>query len=203
MNGQIPTHLLRVARDQAGLSQTSLAVELGVNASVVSRLEASDHADAKMAERYLGALKSDLANEIIVFYSDRWRHIERPDFLHPDRAVMWDAERALQTLEAFEQSPQFDSILQDPLTKLRNRIVAEVDFIRHKEHGIAFIGEIGVGKTTALSFVTNLITSDKEQPRSIFPPTVGAPLSVRSPSRLRRLLASRSTASAKTRSGGS
>lgn len=169
MNGQIPTNLLRLARDKAGLSQTSLAVELGVNASVVSRLEASDQADAKMAERYLGALKSNLANEIIAFFSDRWRHIERPDFLHPDRAVMWDAERALQTLETFEKSLQFDTILQDPLTKLRNRIIAEVDFIRHKEHGIAFIGEIGVGKTTALSFVTNLITSDKEQPKSIFP----------------------------------
>jgi hypothetical protein len=79
-------------------------------------------------------------------------------------------ERALQTLEEFEKGDQFDTILQDPLTKLRNRIVSEVDFIRHKEHGIAFIGEIGVGKTTALSFVTNLITSSKdEEPKSIFP----------------------------------
>ena len=169
MNGQVPTHLLRLARENAGASQTTLASELGVNASVVSRLEASEQADGQMAERYLGALKSDLANEMIAFFSDRWRHIERPDFLHPDRAVMWDAERALQTLEEFEKGDQFDTILQDPLTKLRNRIISEVDFIRHKEHGIAFIGEIGVGKTTALSFVTNLITADKEEPKSIFP----------------------------------
>jgi transcriptional regulator with XRE-family HTH domain len=169
MNGQIPTHLLRLAREKAGASQTSLATELGVNASVVSRLEASEQADGKMAERYLGALKSDLANEIIAFFSDRWRHIERPDFLHPDRAIMWDAERALQTLGSFEKSSQFDPILGDPLTKLRNRIISEVDYIRHKEHGIAFIGEIGVGKTTALSFVTNLITADEDEPKSIFP----------------------------------
>jgi transcriptional regulator with XRE-family HTH domain len=169
MNGQIPTNVLRLAREKSGVSQTVLAGELGVNASVVSRLEASEQADGKMAERYLGALKSDLANEIIAFFSDRWRHIERPDFLHPDRAVMWNAERALQTLEEFEKSSQFDPILQDPLTKLRNRIISEVDFIRHKEHGIAFIGEISVGKTTALSFVTNLITADRDQPKSIFP----------------------------------
>ena len=70
--------------------QTILAAELGVNASVVSRLEASEQADRKMAERYLGALKSDFANEIIAFFSDRWRHIERPDFLHPDRSVLWN-----------------------------------------------------------------------------------------------------------------
>lgn len=170
MNVQIPTHLLRLAREKAGASQTSLAAELGVNASVVSRLEASEQADGKMAERYLGALKSDFAKDVITFFSDRWRHIERPDFLHPERGVLWDAERALQTLEAFEKGEQFDAILQDPLTKLRNRIVSEVDFIRHMEHGIAFIGEIGVGKTTALSFVTNLITNNKdEEAKSIFP----------------------------------
>lgn len=169
MNGQIPTNILRIAREKSGLSQTNVAAALGVNASVLSRLEASEQADGKMAERYLRTLKTDLAKEIIAFFSDRWRHIDRPDFLHPDRAVMWDAERALQTLDEFEKSSQFDPILQDPLTKLRNRIIAEVDFIRHKEHGIAFIGEIGVGKTTALSFVTNLITADKQQPKSIFP----------------------------------
>jgi transcriptional regulator with XRE-family HTH domain len=169
MEGQIPTNILRVTREKSGVSQASLAAELGVNGSVVSRLEASEQADAKMAERYLRALKSDLATEVIAFFSDRWRHIERPDFLHPDRAIMWDAERALQTLEAFEKGSQFDSILQDPLTKLRNWIISEVDFIRHKEHGLAFIGEIGVGKTTALSFVTDLITTDKGETKSIFP----------------------------------
>jgi transcriptional regulator with XRE-family HTH domain len=170
MNAQIPTLLLKTAREKAGMSQTALAAELGVNASVVSRLEASEQADGKMAERYLGALKSDFAVEIVAFFSDRWRHIERPDFLHPDRAVLWHAERGLQTLEAFEKSDQFDPILQNPLTKLRNRVLSEIDFIRHREHGIAFIGEIGVGKTTALSFVTNLITNGKEEePKSIFP----------------------------------
>lgn len=169
INEQVPTKILRMTREQSELSQTNLAAELGVNASVVSRLEASEQADGKMAERYLRALKTPLADDIIAFFSGRWRHIERPDFLHPDRTVMWDAEHALQILETFERSSQFDPILQAPLTKLRNRIIAEVDFIRHREHGIAFVGEIGVGKTTALSFVTNLITTDKEQPKSIFP----------------------------------
>jgi hypothetical protein len=70
---------------------------------------------------------------------------------------------------SLRKSPQFDIILQDPLTKLRNRIISEIDFIRHKEHGIAFIGEIGVGKTTALSFVTNLITTGSDSPKTIFP----------------------------------
>lgn len=168
-DGQIQTSLLRMAREESGLSQANLAAELGVSASVVSRLETSERADAKMAERYLRALKTDLASEIIRFFSDKWRHLERPDFQHPERQVIWEAERALQTLERFEKDPQFDKILRDPLTKLRDRIISEVDFIRHMEHGVAFVGEIGVGKTTALSHVTNLLIKEGDQLRSVFP----------------------------------
>ncbi|WP_377811143.1 helix-turn-helix transcriptional regulator (plasmid) [Azospirillum sp. A29] len=169
MDGQIPTSLLRMAREKSGMSQGALAAELGVSGSVVSRLESSDRADGKMAQRYLVALKTELAAEIIQFFTDRWRHIERPDFLHPERDVIWSAERALQALAEFENDAQFDVILRDPLTQLRARILSEVDFVRHMEHGIAFVGDIGVGKTTALSFVTNLVVGDSEKQKSVFP----------------------------------
>ena len=169
MDDQIPTALIRLARDASKVRQTDLAAKLGVSASVLSRLEASDTADAKMAKRYLEALGTALAKEIIEFHARRWRHLDRPDFRHPEREAIWAAELALQTLEAFEKSDDFDQILQNPLTNLRKRLMSEVDFIRHTEHGIAFIGEIGVGKTTALSFVTNLLVPDGDHKTSVFP----------------------------------
>lgn len=169
MDGQVDTILLRTAREAAGLSQSNLASTLGVSPSVVSRLESSERADGKMAERYLTALNTDLAREMMQFHGDRWKHTERPRFDHPQRFVLWQAERALQALEKFEKDAAFDSILQEPLNKLRSRLLAEVDFIRHTEHGIAFIGDIGAGKTTALSFVTNLIVPDGEKQKSVFP----------------------------------
>lgn len=169
MDGQIPTSLLRMARDQSGRRQADLAADLGVSASVLSRLEASETTDAKMAKRYLDALASPLAKEIEEYFTRRWRHLDGPDFRHPERETIWSAEQALQTLYAFEKAEDFDQILQNPLTNLRNRIAAEVDFIRHTEHGIAFIGEIGVGKTTALSFVTNLLVADGDKKTSVFP----------------------------------
>lgn len=169
MEDQIPTALLRMARDDAGRRQADLANELGISASVLSRLEASETADTKMAQRYLDALGSPLAEEMIAFYSQRWRNLDRPDFRHPERETIWAAEKALQTLNVFEKSSEFDQILQTPLTNLRNRVVSEVDFIRHTEHGIAFIGEIGVGKTTALSFVTNLLVGEGNKRTSVFP----------------------------------
>ena len=166
---KIPTKILRMTRNKSGLTQAKLAEKLNVNASVVSRIEASEWTDGQMAERYLGALQSDLGNEISSFFSESWQHLERPDFLHPDREVMWEAECALQMLKTFEDSSQFDPILQRPLTKVRERIIKEVEFIRDQDHSIAFIGEIGVGKTTALSFVMNLTKNEKDGPESIFP----------------------------------
>lgn len=169
MDDQIPTILLRMAREKSGQRQADVATKLKVSASVLSRLESAETTDAKLAKRYLEVLGTPLANEIIEFFTRRWRHLERPDFMHPERETIWAAERAMQALHEFENSNDFDQILQNPLTNLRKRITAEVDFVRHTEHGIAFIGEIGVGKTTALSFVTNLLVPDGDKKTSVFP----------------------------------
>jgi transcriptional regulator with XRE-family HTH domain len=168
--GQIPTSVLKIAREDAKMSQTGLASVLAISASIVSRLEGAEFADPKMAERYLRAVNTPLSAQVIAYYGQRWRFIEQPSFTHPQREDIWAAELALQLLDEFENSAQFDAILQDPLSKLRNRIINETEFIRHSEHGIAFIGDIGVGKTTALSFVTNLILEGKgDKPESVFP----------------------------------
>ena len=169
MDVQIPTALMRQARDDSKVRQAELAAKLGISASVLSRLEASETADVNLAKRYLEALGTALGKEIIEFFGRRWRHLDRPDFKHPEREAIWAAERALQRLASFEKGDEFDPILQNPLTNLRRRLLAEVDFIRHTEHGIAFIGEIGIGKTTALSFVTNLLVPDGEKKTSVFP----------------------------------
>lgn len=170
MNAQIPTSLLKTAREEAGINQSQLATELKVSSSVVSRLESTEYADAKMAERYLSAVNTKFAKDIVKYYEHAWKYTERPPFIHPEREVLWSAEKALNLLNEFENGPKFDPILQDPLSKLKNRIITETDFIRNIDHGIAFVGDIGVGKTTALSFVTNLITTNKSgEQKSVFP----------------------------------
>lgn len=170
MISEVPTAVLNLARRKANLSQTQLASALNVAASVVSRLEKSENADPKMAARYLSAIDSELSRDISAFYSQRWTQIERPPFLHPERGQLRAAEEAMQALGVFEGSAEFDPILQEPLQRLRARLLSETSFIRQTEHGIAFIGDIGVGKTTALSFVTNLLVPDRSgKMGSVFP----------------------------------
>ena len=170
INTQVPINLVKMARQAAGLSQTDLAQRLKVSPSVISRLESTEFTDGQMARRYLAAVDTDLASGVVNFYEQAWRFTERPHFLHPARDALWAAEDALRVLDEFERSEQFDEILGDPLSKLRNRITTEADFVRHVEHGLAFVGDIGVGKTTALSFFLNLVSSDKAgKPQCVFP----------------------------------
>ena len=96
MDDQIPTSLLRMAREKSGQRQADVAEKLAVSPSVLSRLEASETADAKMAKRYLEVLDTSLATEIIEFFARRWKHLDRPDFTHPNRDAIWAAEEAMQ-----------------------------------------------------------------------------------------------------------
>ena len=123
-----------------------------------------------MAQRYLDALNTATSRMIVAFYRQNWRFSERPLFVHPSREILRGAEEALQVLDSFEQNDEFDAILQEPVSKLRQRIQNETEFVRRMEHGVAFIGDIGVGKTTALSFIMNLVNLDKAgKPQSVFP----------------------------------
>jgi len=152
------------------LNQAALAARLGVSASVLSRLEKAESMDRAMAGRYLEAVGTPESAEIKDFHDLDWRVSERPPFHHPDRATLWEVERSLQALEAFENDPGFDPILARPVHSLRSRLMESVRYLQRLDHAIAWIGSIGVGKTTALAHATNLLIQDADgQRRSIFP----------------------------------
>jgi transcriptional regulator with XRE-family HTH domain len=166
----LPTAILRTARENAGMNQAALAGRLGVSGSVLSRLEKEDTTDRAMAWRYLEGVGSEESAAIREFFTLNWRITERPAFHHPDRATLWDVERALQLLDDFEHSPDFDPILARPVHTLRSRLMAGVRYLQRIDHGIAWIGSIGVGKTTALAYATNLVVHQVDgHPKSVFP----------------------------------
>jgi transcriptional regulator with XRE-family HTH domain/uncharacterized membrane-anchored protein YjiN (DUF445 family) len=170
MEQTLPTAILRVARENAGLNQAALAARLGVSGSVLSRLEKAETTDRTMAWRYLEAVATDESVAIQEFYNLDWRVSERPAFHHPDRTTLWDVEQALQGLDAFERHPEFDPILARAVNSLRARLMGSVRFLQRIDHGIAWIGSIAVGKTTALAYATNLVIPNSNgQLESVFP----------------------------------
>jgi transcriptional regulator with XRE-family HTH domain len=166
----VPAHYLRHAREEAGMKQAILAERLGVSVSVVSRLENADSSEPTMTRRYLEAVGTETSQKVLDFYVREWRHIERPPFNHPNREDLWLVESALHALEVFESGPEFDSILETPLKILRARLRNAAEFLLRIDHGIAWVGDIGVGKTTALSLIANLmLPDDSGKLRSVFP----------------------------------
>jgi hypothetical protein len=81
-----------------------------------------------------------------------WQYLPEPSFEHPDRALIWEAEQALQSINTLAENPDI---------RIRNAFLKRLDEFRAgleraallvlgTEHSIAFIGDIGIGKTTAL-----------------------------------------------------
>ncbi len=169
MRTEIPTIVLKTARENAGLTQSALAPRLGVTPSVVSRMEKADHTDRAMAWRYLTAVGTPECTTIREFYEREWTVSDRPSFLHPDQETLWDIESTLQNLALFEGSDDFDPILARPTETLRSRLLATAQFLARTDHNIAWLGEIGIGKTTALSHATGLTLPDDDGRRSVFP----------------------------------
>jgi transcriptional regulator with XRE-family HTH domain len=174
MSMTIPTNVLRRAREQVDLKQNDVALRLGVSGSVISRLEKADATDETMARRYLEALRAPIGEEIAEFYSRPWALTERPSFFHPDREVLWACEHALQKLDQFTKGDDYDPLLDVPVEKIREGLKAAGSFVARLDHVMAWIGPVGVGKTTALSLLTNLVVEGRAGGRQpVFPATGG------------------------------
>jgi transcriptional regulator with XRE-family HTH domain len=171
----VPTAALRKARESAGINQGEMAKRLGLSSnSVISRLEKTDFTDQPMAERYLKAIATDESLAMLGFYSRDWKISKRPDFRHPDRDALWGAEQALQSLAEFEAAEEFDQLLTAPLNFMRDTLLSTADYVGKTDHALAWIGTVGIGKTTALSHLTNLVLQDSAgRVRPIFPASGG------------------------------
>lgn len=169
MSYPVPAEVLKRVREDAGLSQAALAKAMGTVASVLSKLERSaEPADPEVADRYLGVIDTDLSRDVRAYYARPWLQNAPPSFLHPDREPLWTIDQALQALAEFEVDA--DPILRGPIDLLRSELKTVEDYLRKREHTVAWVGDIGVGKTTALTYAVGLLVGDgRSGRRSAFP----------------------------------
>jgi transcriptional regulator with XRE-family HTH domain len=162
--------VLRHVREKAGMRQSAVVKVLTTNATLVSRLEKSDAADPTLAERFLRVLNTALALDVLEYYQREWVNIDPPSFLHPNREHIWQIEATLQLLAGFEASSQNHPLLAPTIASVREDLHAELRYLERTDHVIAWVGDIGVGKTTALAYAARLLTADsKGQPQPVFP----------------------------------
>jgi transcriptional regulator with XRE-family HTH domain len=146
------------------LSQAAIAEAMGFDQSQVSRIEADPKPDHEDARKYLAALNGDpAAKELKEYLESGWPNlgaIGKPAYRHPYRHELGMAEAALGKLQKFISAPnsQLDLVQQAKQYEASLREVAA--FLLDLKHNFAFVGNIAVGKTTALCYFADLLIQE-------------------------------------------
>ena len=159
--GGYPTDLgAQLARFRLGkkLSQSDMAKRLKVDQSRISRIEKGDVTPSESEiKRFLRGAKSEDSLAYLKYLETPWLHIERPSFSNPQLEVLSTVEAYLSKLEEFRQSHDLPSPLAAEMDMHKASLCRAAAYLNQLSHDIAFVGDIAVGKTTALCFVSGMI----------------------------------------------
>ena len=151
--------LLAEAREAAGVTQKEMAKRLNLHQSQISRLESVDsNAESRDFDGFLRTLGSEDALKLADALKVVWKHLSRPSLKHPDFETLADVEGALQRLQSFRQNKSMPPVLAGQAELLFRRLVEFGEFLLSLDHRIVYIGDIGVGKTTAACRQAGLVT---------------------------------------------
>jgi transcriptional regulator with XRE-family HTH domain len=153
-------------RNAAGLSQgdivnalgkPDISLEIKADQSRISRIENGTVSPGnREIETYLSAINTQEARDYQQFLKKSWQNIDRPSFWNPQREDLWKAEICLQKLKKLIAEGVPDYFL--PQAKMhQERIQEEAKYLTALKHSIAYVGSIGVGKTTAICQLTGLV----------------------------------------------
>jgi transcriptional regulator with XRE-family HTH domain len=149
-------------RAEIGATQSHLAAKSGVDQSRVSRIEKGETGTPSELEKILDALTalgSKGALDYGAYLTKEWHYVERPDFSNPQRNILELAEEGLRQIADFLAEEERSWPLRRQLERQRGAIEASAVYLGKNNHQIAFIGEVGVGKSTAISFLYGLLDS--------------------------------------------
>jgi transcriptional regulator with XRE-family HTH domain len=161
-------------RGDAHLTQAVVAEKAGLDQSRVSRIEKGEVSSPGDVERVLDALTAlgaPNAGEYKAYASRDWQHIEPPSFWNTERACLELAEETLTEIETFFESDDPPWPLRRQLERHREALLRASTFLTRLNHSIGFIGDQGVGKSTAICFIFDLLVpptlADKQINRPI------------------------------------
>lgn len=147
-------------RGEANLTQALLAEKSGIDQSRVSRIEKGEVVSSADVDRVLdalGALGVMGAKDFKEFINRDWQHIEPPSFWNPQRACLEITEETLDEIAEFLADDEHPWPLRRQIERQRDSLLRASTFLSRVNHNVAFVGDIGVGKSTAISFIFDLL----------------------------------------------
>jgi transcriptional regulator with XRE-family HTH domain len=147
-------------RAEAGATQAALAEKAGLDQSRVSRIEKGEVVAPAEIDRVLdglAALGVSAAVDYKRYAIQDWLYIEPPSFWNPQRACLEIAEETLGRIVEFLADHERPWPLRRQIERHRESLLRTATFLTRLNHNIAFIGDMGVGKSTAISFIFDLL----------------------------------------------
>jgi transcriptional regulator with XRE-family HTH domain len=155
---------LAKVRDAAGMSQAQLAQAVTFSTATVSRIESGEKpvSDDEL-EAMLKAINTPKANALAEFIKQDWDQIDRPAFDHPNRASLWQANLTLRRLAELRKDTELKAVFLRQVDLYEEELRRIAEYLASVDHYIAYIGSIGVGKSTAICKQTGLLKPGEEK----------------------------------------
>lgn len=147
-------------RAEATVTQNVLSDQSGVDQSRISRIEKGEVTAAAEIDRVLETLSrlgAAQASDFHQFVRREWHHLQPPSYWNPQRACLEIAEETLGKIQAFLADEERPWPLRRQIEKHQASLLRASTYLNKLSHNIAFIGDMGVGKSTAISFIFDLL----------------------------------------------
>lgn len=153
---ELGRHLMQV-RERSGIKQSELAKRVSLSPAVLSRIESGDRAvSLEEVQDILAQLATPEAADLAKALQRAWVVLTRPPLDHPDQDLLWDAEQVARELAALRDQPDTPRAFERRLWEYIDELGRGAAMLLKREHQVAFIGSIGVGKSTAICKMTGL-----------------------------------------------
>ena len=153
---QIGKYLAQL-REKAGLKQNELAKKVTWSPTVLSRVEAGER---EVSQDELDSIVRAIGTEDALRFAETldrdWEHLLEPNPGHPDEQMLWEAELALKGIVDLSGRPDIRNVFVKRLDEYQSSLHRAANLTFGTEYTVAFIGEIGVGKSTAICRATDL-----------------------------------------------
>ena len=152
--------ILMELRKNQGKTQADVAGAIKVDPSRISRIEkGASELEVDEAMDILAAIGGTGAEAYRTYLLSDWEVLVPPPFGHPSLDAIWEAERALQQLQHLK-SMGVSSMVAARLNLLQKQLTDAAEHLRRLDYTVTFIGPIGVGKTTLITVLTDLVMGD-------------------------------------------
>ena len=154
---ELGRYLMQV-RDRADIKQAELARRVSLSPAVLSRIESGDRAVSRdEVVDILRQIPTAEAAQLIEAIERDWKVLPMPPLDHEDQRALWDAEQVALDLEALRGQPEVPQAFGRRVGEYVDELKRCAALLLKREHQVAFIGAIGVGKSTAICHMTGLV----------------------------------------------